>query len=251
MRTTGAEPHPAAAAEEAQQAGNAHVIADRIANSISLGLLAVGERLPPEIELAQQFGVAVATLRKGLAVLRERGIVVTHRGRSGGSFVVKAPFPSDAESENRLRSLSVVELRDLRDHSISVGSTTARLAAERAWDGALARLRELATSVTTAPTAATAASADSRFHIEVAVLAQSRRLMNAELELQSELTPLLWAQSLFGGGGARSIQEQHLRIVDAIASGDGDAAARAMAEHISADAHCVIDAKLSLEVTSS
>jgi DNA-binding FadR family transcriptional regulator len=249
--STGNE-HPAApVAEDALQTGNGQAIADRITNSISLGLLAVGERLPPEIELAQQFGVAVATLRKGLAVLRERGIVVTHRGRSGGSFVVKAPFPSDAESASRLQGLSVVELRDLRDGSIAVGATTARLAAERAWDGSLARLRELATGVTSSATAATAASADSRFHIEVAVLAQSRRLMSAELGLQSEISPLVWAQGVFGSGVAEEIQEHHLAIVAAIAAGDGARAAQAMTEHITADVHRVIDAKLSLEAPTS
>ncbi|MFC7764959.1 GntR family transcriptional regulator [Leucobacter soli] len=60
-----------------QQVGG---IAERIASAISLGMLAVGERLPAEIELANQFGVAVATLRKALASLRAQGIVETRRG---------------------------------------------------------------------------------------------------------------------------------------------------------------------------
>lgn len=88
-----------ASADDAALAGSAHAIADRIASSISLGMLSVGERLPPEVDLAGQLGVAVATLRKGLALLRERELVVTHRGRSGGTFVVKAPFPTSTESQ--------------------------------------------------------------------------------------------------------------------------------------------------------
>lgn len=246
MISTGSEHRQAAASDDAIQAGNAQAIADRIANSIALGLLAVGERLPPEIELAQQFGVAVATLRKGLAVLRERGIVVTHRGRSGGSFVVKAPFPTRSESEDQLHSISVVELRDLRDELIAVGAATAGLAAQRAWEGSLGRLENLLPAVASAANAADAASADSRFHIEVAVLAQSRRLLSAELRLQSESTPILWAQQSYAQRGA-DVEHQHREVLAAIASGNRERAANAMAAHISDDVQRVINLKLSLE----
>jgi GntR family transcriptional regulator len=41
--------------------------------------------VPSESQLQQEFGVARGTARKGIAVLREQGLVVTVRGR--GSFV--------------------------------------------------------------------------------------------------------------------------------------------------------------------
>ena len=92
---------------------NGQAIADRIASSISLGMLSVGERLPTELELASQFGVAVATLRKALATLRDQGIVETRRGRSGGTFIVRAPYPRSDELRNLLANTSIVALRDL------------------------------------------------------------------------------------------------------------------------------------------
>ncbi len=42
-------------------------------------------RLPSEIELSQQYGVARMTVRRAVAQLRDKGLVVTVHGR--GSFV--------------------------------------------------------------------------------------------------------------------------------------------------------------------
>jgi len=50
-----------------------------------------GCRWPPPLapaQLRQEFGIARGTARKGIALLREQGLVVTVRGR--GSFVSPA-----------------------------------------------------------------------------------------------------------------------------------------------------------------
>ncbi len=62
-------------------------IVRRIGEAIGAGLLAPGERLPAESDLAAQLDVAPMTLRQALAILREAGFIETRRGRSGGSFV--------------------------------------------------------------------------------------------------------------------------------------------------------------------
>lgn len=221
-------------------------VAERILSSISLGLLGVGERLPPEVELAQQFGVAVNTLRKGLSELRDREIVVTRRGRSGGTFIVRAPFPSPDEVRERLRETSLVDLRDLRDEQVAVGSAIARLAATRAWGTSVDRLAVLAERVTRAGTAAEAASADSRLHIELAVLAQSPRLMRAEVRIQSEMAPLHWMLADFEQTRSLVISD-HDAIIRAVAANDGTAAAVAMSEHLQHDGVRMMDAKLSID----
>jgi GntR family transcriptional regulator len=60
-------------------------IADHLAARIEAGELAPGTRLPPERELAAEYGVAYNTLRQAIDVLRERGLVVTLRGH--GNYV--------------------------------------------------------------------------------------------------------------------------------------------------------------------
>ena len=72
----------------------------RLGEAIGLGMLEVGERLPPEAELARHFGIAPMTLRQALAILREAGYVETRRGRGGGTFVTRVAPPAPARSSD-------------------------------------------------------------------------------------------------------------------------------------------------------
>lgn len=103
----------------------------RLADAIELGLLADGEQLPGESELATRLGVSTVTLREALMALRQQGLVTTRRGRGGGSFVTAPDQPRTARLGHRLADWSTEELRDLADHWAAVAGTAARLAAER------------------------------------------------------------------------------------------------------------------------
>lgn len=63
-------------------------IEERLAERIEGGHLAVGERLPPERELAEWLGVSRMTVRQALGALAARGLV--ERGVGRGTFV-RAP----------------------------------------------------------------------------------------------------------------------------------------------------------------
>ena len=60
----------------------------RLLQTVRLGLIAPGERLPAERELAGMLAVSRDTLRDALAALGEAGYLVSRRGRYGGTFVV-------------------------------------------------------------------------------------------------------------------------------------------------------------------
>lgn len=62
-------------------------VADHIAARIEAGELKPGARLPPEREMAAEYGVAYHTIRRAMAVLRERGLIVTLMGH--GTFVAR------------------------------------------------------------------------------------------------------------------------------------------------------------------
>ncbi|GIH13658.1 FadR/GntR family transcriptional regulator [Rugosimonospora africana] len=69
--------------------GNAfEITVSRLAQAIRLGVVGVGERLPPERELADQLRVSRVTLREAIRALREAGFLESRRGRTGGTFVV-------------------------------------------------------------------------------------------------------------------------------------------------------------------
>lgn len=64
-------------------------VADDIARRITSGELAPGARLRAERELAEYYEVAYGTVRRAMAVLRERGLIETIQGR--GTFVIAQP----------------------------------------------------------------------------------------------------------------------------------------------------------------
>lgn len=60
-------------------------VADDVEADITSGRLAPGSKLPAEVELASQYGVARVTVRRAVQELRDRGLLVVVHGR--GTYV--------------------------------------------------------------------------------------------------------------------------------------------------------------------
>ena len=208
--------------------GLAEAVGQQLADAIQLGLLVEGEQLPAEATLAAQLGVSTVTLRDALAALRERGLVETRRGRHGGSFVVGPTASPTTRMRTRLLELSVVELRDLGDEWTAVAGTAARLAAARASDAEVGRLRGFADTLAGAATVGERVRANSRFGIELALASQSERLTRAEVRLQAEVGELLWVP--VDGPLDQAVVAADLHEIAAAVAAEDAAAARQLAE---------------------
>ncbi|WP_113704884.1 FadR/GntR family transcriptional regulator [Nonomuraea lactucae] len=193
----------------------------RLTDAILLGLVADGEQLPSEAELAARLGVSTVTLREALMALRQRGLVETRRGRGGGSFA-RAPREDSLGVPGRLAELTVEDLRDLGDHYAAVSGAAARLAAQRSLPSDLAPLKRTLVAMAAAATPGEARRLHGRFHIEVAAASQSARLTQEEIRLQADIGALLWLPHTTQG-------EDDEAIAEAVERGDGDLA-RALAE---------------------
>lgn len=197
-------------------AGRAQQVAQRLADGIALGVLASGERLPSEPELARRFGVAVITVREGLGILRDAGLVQTRRGRDGGSFVA---VDEDAEHNGilstRLHALSQVEIDDMGVYFTAIIGAAAERSADRAAPQDAPRLSEwLEDAGFDDP--ASARTTQSGFFLELAVLSQSPRLVREQIRLQADLGPVLLL-GLTSAELRRDALAQNRRIVRAIA----------------------------------
>lgn len=64
-------------------------VAEHLAARIAAGELAPGSRLPNERDLASEYGVSLATGRRAVKLLRERGLLVTLPVK--GTFVTRHP----------------------------------------------------------------------------------------------------------------------------------------------------------------
>ncbi|TIX32433.1 MAG: winged helix-turn-helix transcriptional regulator, partial [Mesorhizobium sp.] len=56
-------------------------LADAIAERIAAGTLAVGDRLPPQREIARALGINVTTVTRALSTLQEQGLLEARPGR--------------------------------------------------------------------------------------------------------------------------------------------------------------------------
>jgi DNA-binding FadR family transcriptional regulator len=204
----------------------------RLGEAIGLGLLEVGERLPPELELADQLGIAPMTLRQALAILREAGYLETRRGRGGGTFVRQAvPSAPVRQARKRLQSFTADGLRDLTDFRLAVGGAAAALAAERATQPELASLRRLVEAMASAVRYQDFRRADSHLHLSIASAAKSHRLAAAEASLQTEIGDLM-ALIPHPPESLRVSNGQHRAILEAISRRDAEAARALMENHV-------------------
>ncbi|MEU9972145.1 GntR family transcriptional regulator [Streptomyces sp. NPDC051014] len=200
----------------------------RIGDAIELGLLADGEQLPGETELAGQLGVSTVTLREALMALRQRGLVVTRRGRGGGSFVSLPDTPGRERLLERLRGWSPEELRDLGDHWAALSGTAAHLAARRTEDHDLDQLRRTTAELRGARDASARCRLYGRFQVELAAAAQSARLTREQVALQTEMGALLCL--VLGDDEYREeVADRHRSVISAVQDG-ADASARELAE---------------------
>jgi DNA-binding FadR family transcriptional regulator len=207
-----------------EPAGLAEAVAHQLGDAIRRGILLDGECLPPEPQLAAQLGISTVTLRDSLASLRQQSLVVTRRGRGGGTFVVAPDLSAGLPA--RLRELSCAGLRDLGDERAAVSGMAARLAAERALPSEVTALRDQLDRLAAAKAVGDRRRAGTQLSLAIAAAAQSPRLVQAELQFAAEVGDLLW---LGADQEQAASLRSHAALIDAIEARD-QAGARDLAE---------------------
>lgn len=204
------------------------LIVQRLRAAVGAGILEDGELLPSEPEMAEQFGVAVFSIREALAQLRQEGLIVTRRGRYGGSSVQRLPDQARDILDERLRDLSTAHLRDIGDWRLMLITEESRLAAGRASARNITRLTTYVQRFDTATSVAATASAIGRVHMELAAAAQSPLMSAAEVDFHARHGWLI-AAALEDGDCRRATVDDLATIVRAI-EGRNEQRARSSAE---------------------
>ncbi|KQV65956.1 GntR family transcriptional regulator [Nocardioides sp. Root122] len=204
----------------------------RLLQTIRLGVVAPGDSLPSERELAVRLGVSRDTVREALRSLGEAGYVVSRRGRYGGTFVAdELPHP-EPQAAPVLDAADLEEVLALRE-VLEVGA--ARLAASRTLPAPERDLlwRTLGEVAGAAP--ADYRRLDSRLHLVIAEITGVRSLVTLVADSRMRLNRLLDEIPLLERNIAHS-DEQHRTIVTAILAGQADVAAVAVEEHLAGSA---------------
>ncbi|MFT4231661.1 MAG: FCD domain-containing protein [Leucobacter sp.] len=206
----------------------------RLLQSIRLGLIPPGDRLPPERDLAGMLKVSRDTVREALATLSEAGYVVARRGRYGGTFVVDE-LPADSALRTETTVLGEAEIEDttVLRRVLETGAAREAAARELSAEERAALVRAL--EECSAADLADHRRLDSRLHLLIAELSGSPSLVPLVANLRTRVNALLDGIPVLAPNLAHS-HAQHEAIVAAILAGRSESAAEAMLEHIEGSA---------------
>jgi DNA-binding FadR family transcriptional regulator len=212
------------------RAGNAfEETVERLLQAIKLGVVAPGEKLPPERELAVQLGISRVTLREAIRALSDAGYLDVRRGRYGGAFVTYVPPAVDLRQA--VAEMGKDDLSDALTFRLAVECGAAEVLAcseltQKQRAVLVRRLTEL-----NAAALEDYRRLDTAFHLSIAELTGSTLLATTCADARSRVSDLLNAIPMLQVNLAHAAV-QHQAIVDAILAGDPDAARRAITEHL-------------------
>jgi GntR family transcriptional regulator, transcriptional repressor for pyruvate dehydrogenase complex len=206
-------------------------IVQQVEESIHKGAMKPGDQLPPERELAQQFGVSRTAVREAVKALREKGLVEAYPGR--GTFITDGTSYSMRQSLDRMLRVGqaegsgfLAEVREILEPEI------AGMAATRADAEDLVSMREQIRTMDEARKDPDAfIEADLDFHLTLAEAAANPII----LSLIDSIVGLLREQrmSIFQvEGGPERGQYHHKKILEAIEHKDPAGAREAMKAHL-------------------
>lgn len=201
----------------------------QIRQAIFSGRYQPGDRLSTERELARQFGVSRVTVRDALRALEASGLIRVKVGGQGGPYVARPDVSHLSESLGNHLRLSGTTFRELAEARLALETTATRLAAERATQEDLERLRS-AIRGPLRPAQSAAASLD--FHTALVKAAHNSALLvmfAATRALIQEAFDELHAQQPDMADAARTT---HQALYEAIAGRDAERAVRIMRAHL-------------------
>src|SRR5215813_10637544 len=226
-------------------------VAGQIRRQIGLGIIAPGEALPPERELARLFGVGRVTIQLAIGMLEADRLITTRRGRSGGSFVLA---PAEQHGSLDFRVLEVAQSVGLIGEAIDfrevVEPAAARAAARSRTKRELAAICAAAARMATAGTDAEFMRQDTAFHLAIARATRNRFLVEAIEQGRLHLNLVLALLPESQAWHQKSVKE-HEAILAAVARRDPGAAHDLMYEHVKGTARSVRALLKSLESSAA
>jgi GntR family transcriptional regulator, transcriptional repressor for pyruvate dehydrogenase complex len=221
-------PAPLNIAPPARRPNLAQSVAQQLLELIHKRELAAGDKLPSEMELKEAFGVGRSTVREAINGLVALGVVEVRHGH--GAFVCADPTPSPETVDAAIRGGVT---RDLLEARAAMEVAIAQYAAERADDEDLEAIRQcLRSAEEEIAQGGGAVEEAGRFHLLLAEAARNQICCEFIRMILSMMEERGVALSEHEGYPEWEL-EAHRGIFEAVSSGDGERARRAMARHLS------------------
>jgi DNA-binding FadR family transcriptional regulator len=208
----------------------------RIALAVELGLLAPGERLPVNAEIAKALDVGEITVRRALVSLCEDGVLDRRRGRTGGTLVAAEPATGRV-LEIAAYTGATAEVGELIDHRLALECGLVHLTALRRGSSDVASLHELVRQMDEASGWAEFHELDARFHLAVArasgLTSTARRYDEVLQELYRYYLP-------YPIDYLRDSNREHMELVRAVEERNPVAAVEVTCRHVEALRHTML-----------
>ncbi len=206
-------------------------IVAKVRAALLSGELASGDFLGTEVGLAEKFGVSRIAMRDAMRSLAAIGVIDVRAGKRGGAWIAEGNMEHIANAfAIQLRMIGISEL-EMLDAQAALESHACELAAHRADDAGLDRMRGLLrrlTQLVDRPLEFTETAMD--LHTAFVEASHSRGLI---IQFRA-LRPML--QRAYAGHTTRAIALKaiaaHRKVIAKIAAGDAEGARRAMARRI-------------------
>ena len=211
-------------------------ISDEILRQIRTAVLGgkfqVGERLPNERVLAEQFAASRSSVREALRGLEQEGVIYIKKGVSGGVFVAAVDHRLVSRPLQTLLQLRKVSIDHIAEVRLIFEPEAARLAAARATPEDLRELEEVIEKMTRVVDAGEPPNSyDLAFHKLVARAADNpilealaESMLVVASQVITELHPTIDV--------LRHVLKCHRDVFEAIKERDADLAFSLMSEHI-------------------
>jgi GntR family transcriptional repressor for pyruvate dehydrogenase complex len=209
-------------------------IAEQIRSSILAGEFAPGDKLPPERELAEMFGVSRPSVREALNILSAAGLVMSYQG--GGTVVMSLVETMTGNPLTELirnqqeRALDVIEVRK------GMESWTAFYAAQRALPEDIRRMEEIIAGMErNLDGLKPSEDLDANLHIVIARATHNivwLHLMQSLFDAMKEFQQSVWRAVYLTSEDHHLLFEHHRRIYEAIRARDAEGAREAMLHHL-------------------
>lgn len=209
-------------------------IVRQIKSAIRQGQLAPGDRLPPERELTNVFGVSRVAVRDAFRVLEATGLIQVRVGARGGAVVTAPGSDEIAEGISNMLLIRSTTPREVTETRLVLEVGMIGLICERAQEADLADLEAICDRADEllASNGEYDVSLSAEFHSRLAAAAHNEVITVLIESLHQPLEESLRrAQAIDPAMGPQGTDE-HRQLVRAIAARDADGAEAIMRKHL-------------------
>jgi GntR family transcriptional repressor for pyruvate dehydrogenase complex len=218
-------------------------IARQIKELIKDGRLKIGDKLPAERTLAEEFGASRATIREALSALEMLGLIVCKSGQ--GNFINADASEGTIDGELLKSLLKGHDPYEIFEARLEIEPCLAALAAERSTAKEKKDLRAIVTKLEIISNKIISGNEaaiegyleeDRKLHLSIGRCSHNSVLFTVfsgvNLMMKETHWKVLKSSALKKPGNIQRYMQEHLRIIDALEKGDSDKVRKELHNHI-------------------